>query len=132
MSETLISVFGTLIGTLLGTVLGYFLSIRQSEKNFRRIVLRDIAFEYRRLANQRETGGIHGLIRAGICQCNNDHEYAYVLSLVDDLQPKIETKEYWRPKNGKYAEFFSLLKTQGKDPLNEQEMLELKNIFENL
>jgi hypothetical protein len=89
MCETLITGALALIGTLLGTWLGYFLSTRQYEKNFRRTVLRDIAFEYRRLAETRESGGIHGLIKAGICQCKNNHEYAHVLQLIDDLQPKI-------------------------------------------
>lgn len=121
-----------LIGALLGAWLGYFLSTRQNEKHFRRTVLRDIAFEYRNLANSRVTGGIHGLIRAGICQCANNCEYSYVLNLVDDLQPKIDTGDEWRPENGKYVKFFSLIKTQGKDPLNTQEMLELKNIVEKL
>ncbi len=130
MFAALISVFGTLIGTLLGTWLGYFLSTRQNEKHFRQIVLRDIAFEYRRLAGLGESGGIQGLIRAGIYQCENDHEYAYVLDLVDDLKPKMELGEQWRPKNGKYVEFFAILKTQRKSPTNMPQMLELKNLVE--
>lgn len=132
MSATLISVVGTLLGTLLGTWLGYLLSMRQNQTHFRRTVLRDIAFEYRRLASLRQTGGIQGLIRAGIYQCENDREYTYVLNLVDDLRPVFELGENWRPKNGKYVEFFARLKTQGKDPTSTPEMLGLKNEIEAL
>jgi hypothetical protein len=128
MFTTLISV----VGTLLGTWLGYFLSLRQSQMYFRRTVLRDIAFEYRRLASLRETSGISGLIRAGIYQCQNDREYAYVLRLVDDLRPVFDLREDWRPKNGKYAEFFARLKTQGKEPTSTPQMLDLKNEVEAL
>jgi len=106
--------------------------MRQNQTHFRRTVLRDIAFEYRRLASLRQTGGIQGLIRAGIYQCENDREYTYVLNLVDDLRPVFELGENWRPKNGKYVEFFARLKTQGKDPTSTPEMLGLKNEIEAL
>lgn len=69
MNGAIISVIGTLVGTVLGAFLGYYLSALASEKYFRRTVLREIAFEYRRLANHRDSGGVQGLIRAGICQC---------------------------------------------------------------
>ncbi len=109
MYETLVAGVLAIMGTLLGTWFGYFLSTRQSEKNFRRTVLRDIAFEYRRLAETRESGHIHGLIKAGICQCENNNEYVHVLKLMDDLQPKIPVGHEWRPLNGNYVEFFMRL-----------------------
>ena len=128
----LIPVIGTLAGALLGTWLGYFLSTRQDERNFRRIVLRDIAFEYRRLANSGESGGVQGLIRAGIYQCETDRDYDRVLSLVDDLKPKIEPGDDWRPGNGKYVEFFARLRNQGKDPTSAQQLLDLKKEVEGI
>jgi hypothetical protein len=127
MYDTVISVIGTLVGTLLGVFLGYFLSTRESEKHFRRTVLHEIAVEYRRLANRRQTGGIQGLIRAGICQCKNNKEYAYVIDLVDDLKPEIEIGDNWRPNNGKYVAFFTRLRTEGMDPRSGQQMVDLKN-----
>jgi hypothetical protein len=132
MFTTLISVAGTLLGTLLGAGLGYLLSLRQSERHFRRIVLRDIAFEYRCLANSRQTGGVQGLIRAGIHQCQNDREYMYVVDLIDDLSPVLKLGDNWRPRNGKYVEFFARLKTQGRDPTSTPEMLALKKEVEAL
>ena len=68
--------------TLLGVWLGYYLAVRQAENQFRRTVLRDIAFEYRRLASSSESGVVQGLIRAGICQCQKDREYSYVVNLI--------------------------------------------------
>ena len=97
--------------------------MRQNDRQFRRTVLRDIAFEYRRLASLRESGGIQGLIRAGIYQCENDREYACVLNLVDDLKPEIELGENWRPKSGKHVEFFTRLKSEGKAPTSTPQML---------
>jgi len=132
MCATLISVLGTLSGALLGTWLGYFLSTRQNDTQFRRTVLRDIAFEYRRLASLRESGGIQGLVRAGIYQCENDREYAYVLNLVDDLKPEIELGEKWRPKSGKYVEFFRRVKSEGKDPRSTEQMVDLKKAVDAL
>ncbi len=131
MCNTLISVVGTLAGTLLGTWLGYVLSIRSSERNFRRMVLRDITFEYRRLAHSRESGGIQGLIKAGICQCENNKEYAYALNLVDDLKREIESGVDWRPANGDYVKFFTRLRREGMDPRNGHQMRDLKAQVEN-
>lgn len=132
MCEILVTGVITLAGTLLGTWFGYHLSSRQSEKLFRRTVLRDIAFEYRRLADTRTSGHIHGLIQAGICQCESNKEYAYVLDLADDLQPKIDAGKDWRPKNGNYVEFFARLKRERMDPINVQQVAKLKNQVEIL
>jgi hypothetical protein len=131
MNQTLISNIVAVIGVLLGTSLGYFLSVRANENNFRRTVLREIAFEYRRLANSRIAGHVQGLIQAGILQCESNKEFAFVLSLVDDLNPQIEIGDQWRPKNGNYLEFFALLKRERIDSTSRQQLVELKNRVEN-
>lgn len=114
METALISI----LGTLLGTVLGYRLHAAFQEKLTRRLILREIAFEYRRLANSRESGGLNGLIRAGILQCSTEREAREVLSLVDDLAPALKVGTAWRPKNGHILRFLRTLREKNIDPTN--------------
>ena len=116
------SAVAAILGTLLGTWLGYRLSLAQSERNFRRTVLREIAFEYRKLANSRTSGHIQGLIQAGILQCNSDDEFLQVLDLADNLSPAISPGKDWRPLNGRLTEFFTRLVEENKDPTNCEQM----------
>jgi hypothetical protein len=132
MCDELVAALVGIIGTVAGTLLGYFLTARQNSQYFRRTVLRDIAFEYRRLAELRAAGDVQGLIIAGIGQCKSDDEYLEVLSLVDDLQPKIGTGNDWRPKNGRYRKFFDLLRQRQYDPTNSDQMRQLKREVESL
>lgn len=108
----LISIGGTLAGTLGGVLVGYWLSNRSIEQQFRRSVLMDIAFEYRRLGNAGECGGVQGLVRAGICQCMSNREFECVLNLIDDPATRYETGVDWRPSNRKFLEFFSRIRTE--------------------
>ena len=75
-------------------------------------MLGDIAREYRRLSNTRESSRVQGLVRAGICQCNSDREFEYVLNLIDDLGTSLETGVDWRPSNGKFLEYFSRIRSE--------------------
>jgi len=120
------SAVAAIIGTLLGTWLGYRLSLAQSERNFRRTVLRSIAFEYRQLANSGTAGDIQGLILAGILQCNSDDEFRQVLDLAENLSPTIPPGKSWRPLNGRFTEFFTRLVSENKDPANSTQMKVLK------
>ncbi len=122
----------SILGVLLGTWSGYRLSLAHSERLFRRTVLRDIAFEYRRLSDSRESGHVQGLIRSGICQCQNNQEYEDALNLVDDLCPDIPAGKDWRPTSGNFVEFFAQLKDQGIDPTNSEQMQKLKKGIDSL
>jgi len=122
----MVSAIAAIIGTLLGTLLGYRLSLAQSERNFRRTVLREIAFEYRQLADSRTAGHIQGLIRAGILQCNSDDEFRQVLDLAENLRPTIPPGKDWRPLNGRFTEFFTRLVAENKDPIDIEQMKALR------
>ena len=130
MQSNFIPICGTLLGTLLGTWLGYRLSFAQTERTFRRTVLRDIAFEYRKLADLGTAGGVQGLIRAGILQCKSDREFSQVLELVDDLSPAFPLGEDWRPVNKRYREFFRRLEAEGINPTNGNQLRTLKKEIE--
>lgn len=130
MDGTLISVIGTHGGTLAGTALGYYLPTYENEKNFRRTVLRDIAFEYRAIGRTGGSADVDGLLRAGICQCQTDEEYVYVIELIGDLYPEFNLHTFWRPNNGRYLEFFALLRKNGVDPLNRQALEALRREVE--
>ncbi|WP_052881336.1 hypothetical protein [Kiritimatiella glycovorans] len=116
----------SILATLLGVLLGYRLHSAFQEKLTRRLILREIAFEYRRLASTRESGGVSGLIRAGILQCVTERETRQVLSLVDDLAPVIEAGSEWRPKSGRILEFLRTLRKEGIDPTDIQAVNEIR------
>ena len=122
METALISI----LATLLGTVLGYWLHSAFEEKLTRRLILREIAFEYRRLANSRESGGVDGLIRAGILQCSTERETREVLSLVDDLAPAFKVGTAWRPKKAHILRLLRTLREKGIDPTNVQAVEEVR------
>lgn len=121
-----------IVGTLMGTLLGYWLSRAHNERNFRRTVLRDIAFEYRQLANSFTSAGVQGLIRAGILQCENDKEFRQVLALTANLSPKTSPGINWHPANGRFNKFFTLLVKEDVDPTNTDRLLALKKKVEDL
>lgn len=131
MNDAWISVIGTLLGTLVGSLVTHWFANAQSKQYFRRVVLRDIALEYRRLAETGADGDLSGLIRAGIRQCKNNKEYLQVLNLTDDLQPKIETGTKWRPNNGKYVTFFKLLRERKINPTEGEQVQSMKQDVES-
>lgn len=124
METTLIPIFATIFGT----VLGYWLHSTFQEEVTRRLILREIAFEYRRLANSRETGGVPGLIRAGILQCSTERETREVLSLIEDLAPELEVGTEWQPK--KEGRILKLLRTlrerDGIDARNSEDVAKVR------
>ena len=124
------TILGTLLATLVGVWPGYRLSKSQSERHYRRTIIRAIALEYRQLARERTCAGISGLLRAGVQQCQDNKEYRQVLDLIDDLDPKIPTGTDWRPSNGDYHAFFSEMRSKNMDPTNSVQMLELKKEIE--
>ncbi len=75
---------------------------------------------------------MQGLIRSGICQCQDNKEYEDVLTLIDDLCPVIPAGKDWRPTSGNFVEFFTQLKDQGIDPTNFEQMQKLKKNVESL